>query len=73
VVRVIDFISEQEALHADDPNGAGPVNPPPPPPAPVSNAGEGAVTQPVSQTTFIEPPPQPQQPIQVQPLPPAQR
>lgn len=67
VVRVIDFISEQEALHADDPNGAGPVNPPPPPPAPVS---DGAVTQPVAQPTFVEPPP-PQQPIQVQTLPPA--
>ncbi|HMN20956.1 MAG TPA: BON domain-containing protein [Ottowia sp.] len=75
VVRVIDFISEQAALHPSDPTGSTPA------PAPVSSvpsggagaaatpAAEGAVTHPVT--------PQPvevqQPPIQVQPLPPASR
>lgn len=70
VVRVIDFISEQAALHPSDPTGSAPA------PAPVSSVGaeaavapaaEGAVTHPVA--------PRPvevqQPPIQVQPLPPA--
>lgn len=69
VVRVIDFISEQAALHPADATGTTPA------PAPVSSvtdegasaAAEGAVTHPVT--------PQPvevqQPPIQVQPLPPA--
>lgn len=69
VVRVIDFISEQAALHPEDASGAAPA------PAPVttvpasggSAAEAGATAHPVS--------PQPvevlQPPIEVQPLPPA--
>lgn len=72
VVRVIDLISEQAALHPNDPTGTTPA------PAPVSTvspgggaaagtAAEGVVTHPVA--------PRPvevqQPPIQVQPLPPA--
>ncbi|MCL1962561.1 MAG: BON domain-containing protein [Desulfovibrionaceae bacterium] len=66
VVRVIDIISEQEALHPDDPAGASA----PATPAPVSDpaASSGAVTQPVNQPTFVQQPPP--QPIEVQTLPP---
>ena len=83
VVRVVDFISEQAALHPTDPTGTSAA------PVPVSSvgattpgstavapatsaaggvaAGDGVVTHPVTQPTIVQPA---QQPIQVQTLPP---
>ena len=68
VVRVVDFISEQAALHPNDASGVTPA------PAPVTSVPgiggsptpEGVVTHPVTQPTIV----QPRQPIQVQTLPP---
>ncbi|MFT3778502.1 MAG: BON domain-containing protein [Ottowia sp.] len=82
VVRVVDFISEQAALHPSDPTGTSAA------PAPVSSVdavtpgsaavapatsaaggaavGDGVVTHPVTQPTIV----QPAQPLQVQTLPP---
>jgi len=66
VVRVVDFISEQAALHPGDPEGVNAA------PAPVSSvnssapAAEGVTTHPVTQPTIVQPA---QQPIQVQTLP----
>ena len=79
VVRVVDFISEQAALHPTDPQGTSP------PTTPVSSAtvispgaavvapatsaaGTGVVTTPVTQPTIVQQPSS--QPIQVQTLPP---
>jgi len=77
VVRIIDFISAQAALHPNDPDAGAPspAQAPPasePAPAPGSDidpgpgeAGGGAVTAPVTQPTVEQAPP-----IQVQTLPP---
>ena len=66
VVRIIDFISAQEALHPDDPKAAGA-----PARAPVSSvstpAETGAVSSPVTQPVIQQQAPQP---VQVQTLPP---
>lgn len=69
VVRVVDFISEQAALHPNDPHGTNAA------PAPVSGTGTapaspaatapGVVATPVTQPTVVQQPP-----IQVQTLPP---
>lgn len=82
VVRVIDFISEQAALHPNDPQGASE----PTPTVSSANVGtaggamvtpvaggasttSGVVTTPVTQPTIVQQPSS--QPIQVQTLPPA--
>jgi len=51
VVRLIDLISEQEALHPDDPPGRAKAAPTP---APVSNATESVVVQPVVQPATVQ-------------------
>ena len=71
VVRVVDFVSEQAALHPRDASGN------PAAVAPVSSVSaatpdlaneHGVVTHPVTQPTIVQQPPS--QPIQVQTLPP---
>ena len=78
VVRVIDFISEQAALHPSDSTGQSsgptPVSDAPgsgavAPAATSAPAATGAVTQPVTQPTIQQAP----QPIQVQTLPPVKK
>ncbi|MDR0274357.1 MAG: BON domain-containing protein [Burkholderiaceae bacterium] len=67
VVRIIDFISAQAALHPDDPDASTPAAPARAPvsdPAPAP-AETGAVSHPVTQPAIEQKPP-----IQVQPLPP---
>lgn len=75
VVRVVDFISEQAALHPTDPTGSSPApapvsaaNPVVAPATSATAAGQGVVIQPVSQPTIVQQPGS--QPIQVQTLPP---
>ena len=69
VVRIIDFISAQAALHPNDPDANAPLpapapaSAPAPAPAPVET---GAVAQPVTQPAIEQAPP-----VQVRSLPPA--
>ena len=80
VVRVVDFISEQAALHPNDPLGTSPpstpvssanVNPAGGVVAPATSAAggsNGVIATPVTQPTIVQQPSS--QPIQVQTLPP---
>jgi osmotically-inducible protein OsmY len=72
VVRVVDFISEQAALHPSDPSGtnasAAPVSTVGTGSAPAPATGDGVLVQPVTQPIIVQQPAA--QPIQVQTLPP---
>jgi len=68
VVRIIDFISPQAALHPED-AGAGTPPPAATPPA-TAPAETGAVASPVTQPAIEQKAPQP---VQVQPLPPLKK
>jgi len=75
VVRVIDFISPQAALHPEDPQGGGPAPAPAPTPAPApaqtpAPAETGAVASPVTQPAIEQ---KASQPVQVQTLPPLKK
>jgi len=77
VVRVFDVLKEDDETPIPMGASAAPVAPAAPaapaaplaPGTPEADAANGVVVQPVTQTTFVEPPPPPE-PIQVQSLPP---